>query len=319
MKLSKKGIAVFVAVVSAAALSAAILTGCSKDKDDNKTTASEASSVTVASSVKEASSTAAEKTEDTEQQTEENTQAATESAPQEGETAAGEDATEADDGYIDEGTAYSNVKKQAGSGATIISSYKGFAPDGTKAWVITVSPITSTAEEKTVTYYCGDQFCYPESDTSEPVAEEDDGYIDSGTAVANVKQQAGSGATILSSYKGFAPDGTKAWVITVAPITNGEGPDTVTYYSGYQFCYPDTSITPADDSDTQTDDDYIDRADAVANVKQQAGSGAAIISVEKGTAPDGAKAWVITVSPITNGETPDTVTYYCGNGFCYAG
>ena len=41
-------------------------------------------------------------------------------------------------------------------------------------------------------------------------SQSDDGYIDQQTAVANVKQQAGSGATIISSTEGYAPDGLKA-------------------------------------------------------------------------------------------------------------
>ena len=53
-------------------------------------------------------------------------------------------------------------------------------------------------------------------------SQSDDGYIDQQTAIANVKQQAGSGATIISSTKGYAPDGLKAWVIVVQPITNND-------------------------------------------------------------------------------------------------
>ena len=76
--------------------------------------------------------------------------------------------------------------------------------------------------------------------------------------------------------------------------------------------------TGSDDSDTDSSSDsYIDRQTAVANVKQQAGSGAKILSVKKGTGPDGLSAWVVVVEPITNGEGPDTVTYYVNDGFCY--
>ena len=154
-----------------------------------------------------------------------------------------------------------------------------------------------------------------DEDEADQDDDSDDIGIDQQTAVANVREQAGSGAKILSVEKGTSPDGSKAWVIVVEPITNGKGPDTVTYYSGYQFCYADTS---SDDSDTDSSSDsYIDRQTAVANVRQQAGSGAKILSVEKGTASDGSKAWVIVVEPITNGEGPDTVTYYVNDGFCY--
>ena len=62
--------------------------------------------------------------------------------------------------------------------------------------------------------------------------------VDEATAIANVKELVGSGAQIISSTKGTAPDtGFACWVIVVAPVTNGNGPETVTYYSGYQFCY----------------------------------------------------------------------------------
>lgn len=62
--------------------------------------------------------------------------------------------------------------------------------------------------------------------------------IDKATAIANVKELVGTGAQILSCEKGNAPDtGFRCWVIEVAPVTNGNGPEKVTYYSGYQFCY----------------------------------------------------------------------------------
>lgn len=62
--------------------------------------------------------------------------------------------------------------------------------------------------------------------------------VDEATAIANVREQVGSGAQIISCTKGTAPDtGFACWKIVVAPVTNGNGPETVTYYSGYQFCY----------------------------------------------------------------------------------
>ena len=145
--------------------------------------------------------------------------------------------------------------------------------------------------------------------------DEDDGYIDEETAIANVRQLAGSGAQIISTEKGYSPDGIKAWIIVVAPVTTGDGPETVTYYSGNQFCYPENTSdsTQSDDSD----DGYIDEATAIANVKQLAGSGAQIISSEKGYSPDGIKAWVIVVAPVTTEDGPETVTYYSGEQFCY--
>ena len=145
--------------------------------------------------------------------------------------------------------------------------------------------------------------------------DEDDGYIDEETAIANVRQLAGSGAQIISTEKGYSPDGIKAWIIVVAPVTTGDGPETVTYYSGNQFCYPENTSdsTQSDDSD----DGYIDEATAIANVKQLAGSGAQIVSTEKGYSPDGIKAWVIVVAPVTTEDGPETVTYYSGEQFCY--
>ena len=68
-------------------------------------------------------------------------------------------------------------------------------------------------------------------------AADPDGYIDEATAIANVRSLVGSGAQIVSSEKGYTPEGWEAWIIVVAPVTNSDGPETVTYYSGYQFCY----------------------------------------------------------------------------------
>lgn len=57
---------------------------------------------------------------------------------------------------------------------------------------------------------------------------------------------------------------------------------------------------------------------AISNVKIQAGSGAEIISCKKGYAPDGISCWIVVVAPITNGSTPEQVTYYSGYQFCYS-
>lgn len=140
-----------------------------------------------------------------------------------------------------------------------------------------------------------------------------DGYISQELAVANVKEQAGSGAQIISVEKGKSPDGAAAWIVVVQPITNGEGAETVTYYSGYQFCYPESKSSSA----AQSNEISISQQEAVANVMQQAGSGATVLNVEQGTSPDGFPCYVVTVQPITNGEGPDTVTYYSGYQFCY--
>lgn len=161
---------------------------------------------------------------------------------------------------------------------------------------------------------------------------DNDGYIDEQTALAKVREQAGSGAGIDSYYKGTAPDGQKAWVVTVIPVTTADGPETVIYYVNDGFCYTETASD--NDSDTASNSSnssssklsssdssgsYIDKDTAIATVKQQAGSGATIKGAKKGTAPDGKKAWVVTVAPITNGQGPDIVTYYVNDGFCYMG
>ena len=148
-------------------------------------------------------------------------------------------------------------------------------------------------------------------------------YIDRADAVAAVKAQAGSGAQILDVQQGYTPDGIEAWVITVAPVTSSDENKTVTYYSGYQFCYSNESsieVSKAESSASSSADDsnYIDRADAVAAVKAQAGSGAEILDVQQGYTPDGIEAWVITVAPVSNSDENKTVTYYSGYQFCYA-
>ena len=76
--------------------------------------------------------------------------------------------------------------------------------------------------------------------------------IDRETAIANVRELVGSGAQILSCEKGAAPDtGFACWVIEVVPVTKDNGPDKVTYYSGYQFCYPYNNASEATASDGQ--------------------------------------------------------------------
>ena len=134
---------------------------------------------------------------------------------------------------IDETTAISNVKKQVGSGAKIISCTKGYDLNGLGCWVVVVAPITNGTGSETVTYYSGYQFCYCDTKSSDNI----NVGIDEATAVSNVKKQVGSGATIISCTKGYDLNGLGCWVVVVAPVTNGTSPETVTYYSGYQFCY----------------------------------------------------------------------------------
>ena len=130
-------------------------------------------------------------------------------------------------------------------------------------------------------------------------------------AIANVKQQAGSGAQIVSCTEGTSPEGFPCYVIVVSPITASEEAKNVTYYSGYQFCYAEGA--GADSGDGVG----IDEQTAIANVKQQAGSGAQIISCTEGTSPEGFSCYVIVVAPITASEEVVYDTYYSGYQFCY--
>ena len=62
----------------------------------------------------------------------------------------------------------------------------------------------------------------------------------------------------------------------------------------------------------------IDRATAIANVRELVGTGTQILSCEKGAAPDtGFACWVIEVVPVTKDNGFDKVTYYSGYQFCY--
>ena len=148
-----------------------------------------------------------------------------------------------------------------------------------------------------------------------PAAVDEEGYIDQATAVANVRQQAGTGAQIISVEKGTSPDGEKCWVVVVAPVTTEDGPDTVTYYSGYLFCYAEGVELGSE----ETAEIGVDQQTAVANVRQQVGTGAQIVSVEEGTSPDGVPCYVVVVAPVTTSEEEVYETYYSGYLFCYKG
>ncbi|MDO4893419.1 MAG: hypothetical protein Q3989_08980 [Eubacteriales bacterium] len=226
----KKSLAIiFAALITSA--TAAMLTGCGEDSKESNSAATTVAATTVAKTT----ASTGQSSNANQAQGDQNSQSAESNGYDNG-------SSQSDDGYIDQQTAIANVKQQAGSGATIISSTKGYAPDGLKAWVIVVQPITNNDSTDTVTYYSGYQFCYPETasgNNDSDSSDDSDGYIDEQTAISNVKQQAGSGAAIVSSTKGYTPDGLKAWVIVVQPVTNTDSADTVTYYSGYQFCYPE--------------------------------------------------------------------------------
>ncbi len=226
----KKSLAIiFAALITSA--TAAMLTGCGGENKESNSAATTVAATTVAKTT----GSNGQSSNANQAQGNQNSQSAESNGSDNG-------SSQSDDGYIDQQTAIANVKQQAGSGATIISSTKGYAPDGLKAWVIVVQPVTNNDSTDTVTYYSGYQFCYPETasgNNDSDNSDDSDGYIDEQTAISYVKQQAGSGAAIVSSTKGYTPDGLKAWVIVVQPVTNTDSADTVTYYSGYQFCYPE--------------------------------------------------------------------------------
>ena len=226
----KKSLAIiFAALITSA--TAAMLTGCGGENKESNSAATTVAATTVAKTT----GSNGQSSNANQAQGNQNSQSAESNGSDNG-------SSQSDDGYIDQQTAIANVKQQAGSGATIISSTKGYAPDGLKAWIIVVQPVTNNDSTDTVTYYSGYQFCYPETasgNNDSDNSDDSDGYIDEQTAISNVKQQAGSGATIVSAAKGYSPDGLKAWVIVVQPVTNTDSADTVTYYSGYQFCYPE--------------------------------------------------------------------------------
>lgn len=161
-------------------------------------------------------------------------------------TAAAQSGTEAGadaDGFISREDAAAKVKQQIGTAGQIIDMTLGTSPDGAKAWVVTASVAGREDAPSTVVYYVGYQFCYTDSyNTVDGDEEAGDGSanvgVDRATAINNVKKQAGTGAEIISCYAGTSPEGLPAWIITVAPVTADVNAVAVTYYSGYQFCYP---------------------------------------------------------------------------------
>lgn len=199
-----------------------MLTGCGK-KNTDPTAATTATTATTAATEK-ATTNAANGTSSQNAQNGTSSQSAASSA-----------GSLSDDGYISENAALENVKAQIGTGGKIISYTKGFTPDGIKAWIVVTEPVTTNDGPTTVTYYTNDQFCYAAAqDTSNAAGD----YLDEASALQQVREQVGTGAQILDYYQGTTPDGMKAWVVTVQPITTSDGPETVIYYVNHQFCYP---------------------------------------------------------------------------------
>lgn len=139
--------------------------------------------------------------------------------------------------------------------------------------------------------------------------------ITSDEAIANVRNQVGSDAEILSCVEGTTPNAESfpCYVIDVM-LSSGT---TLTYYSGYQFCYtteeviPDLSVEIGDDSEIG-----ISETNAISNVRSFVGESAEIVSITQGTAYEG-PCYVITVSVQNdNGEFVNE-TYYSGYLFCY--
>ncbi|WP_294754945.1 hypothetical protein [uncultured Ruminococcus sp.] len=127
-------------------------------------------------------------------------------------------------------------------------SNEGTATESKPAVTTAAETVTTTAESKAATtkttepssedstVNSNDERTTAADDNSEKIG------VDRATAVSNVKQLAGSGANIVSVTEGTSPEGFKCWIVVVEPVTTENGPDTVTYYSGYQFCYPENKV-----------------------------------------------------------------------------
>ena len=239
-----KGIApvALAAVMAFSALTAATLTGCG-------TVGTSSSTSTSYTNTTEATSTGAgkdnaAKIEGTSQNTN-NIQSASKAAEKQVQAVKLENngSSAAENSYnnigVDQETAINNVKEQIGSDAAIISCTKGYsAGEGFNCWIIVAKPANST---KTYTYYSGYQFCYSyermdEMSDTNAIADSN-GFFSESDAIRIVREQVGSGANIISCTKGTDPNGTNCWVVVVEPVTNGNGPERVTYYTGYGFCY----------------------------------------------------------------------------------
>ena len=126
----------------------------------------------------------------------------------------------------------------------ILTENKSSVIIATEAVTTTVEEVTTTAETPTTSENASidsDVKSNDEESTAANITSNSFG-VDSETAISNVKLLVGSGAKIVSATEGTSPEGFKCWVVVVEPVTTENGPDTVTYYSGYQFCYPDNSV-----------------------------------------------------------------------------
>ena len=144
---------------------------------------------------------------------------------------------------------------------------------------------------------------------------ESDGYISEADALAEVKRQAGSGAQVTNYYKGYSPEGYEAWVVTVEPVTNGNGADTVIYYVGSHFCYRE------DAANTDNDDEANTYAGVTVDYARETALSAmgdpyTFDSISKGFAPDGSEAWVVYLR-YEVGSADKVIAYYVSDSFGY--
>ena len=280
MCVMKKFIAILLAVMIFATM-CVTLTGCGEKEESKKeeTTAATQAATQASTKADENPATVAPKADDGD-----NTD----------ETQGG------DDDFYDEDEAIASVKRSAGEDAEVISSYKGYTPQGWEAWVITVQKADGT----TATYYAGLYFCIP----AEEFEDEDDKYIDEQDAIDSVKRSAGSDVEVVDSYKGYTPQGWEAWVITVQKADG----TTATYYSGYAFCIPADNFG-SDSTEDYGDDKYIDQQDAINKAMEVEQMDCEVVDSYKGYSPDGFEAWIVTL------RRPDgtVVTYYSGLYFIY--
>ena len=128
-------------------------------------------------------------------------------------------------------------------GSSISSPVPGTsaAVEGTAA-TTTANTTAAKKAEHTQAAEAASSVSAPAADTNTTTVTSNTNYdgigVDRETAISNVRERVGSGAEIVSCEKGKAPDTDfDCWVVVVKPVTNGNGPEQVTYYSGYLFCY----------------------------------------------------------------------------------
>ena len=232
-----KTILTAILAVSVVSATTVMMTGCGEQKGNASATATTAET-TVARST--ASSDKGGQSQDGGSQSNDSNSQSQENSAESSADSMSDDNSSNDIG-ISYDDAIANVKAQAGSGAQILSAVEGKSPDGYHCWVVTVSPVSKSDDSEKVTYYSGYLFCYADNyqdaQVSAENSEDNDIGISYDDAISNVKAQAGSGAQILSAEEGKSPDGYRCWVVTVSPVSKSDDNETVTYYSGYLFCY----------------------------------------------------------------------------------